>query len=185
MKFYLVRHGQTDWNKLLKIQGQIDNPLNATGEREAKDISSFFKAIQPDALYSTSLKRAKTTLNIIKQNNEWNLPININDSFIERDFGEIEGIDVHQYKKIYDFSNIQGYEQDTVLEERVVNGLRNLSKNDMQKQIIVCHSHVIKAALINLFGGEKFESYTSFSLPNCCIVEINYINDTFELVDIH
>ena len=35
-KICLIRHGQTDWNKLQRIQGRIDNPINMIGSNQAK-----------------------------------------------------------------------------------------------------------------------------------------------------
>ena len=37
MKLYLVRHGETDWNKVKKIQGQVDIPLNQFGKHLAEE----------------------------------------------------------------------------------------------------------------------------------------------------
>ncbi len=42
-KIYLVRHGQTEWNKKLTFRGRIDVPLNKTGHREAKALLDALK----------------------------------------------------------------------------------------------------------------------------------------------
>jgi broad specificity phosphatase PhoE len=63
--FYLVRHGETDWNKQRIIQGQEDIPLNETGIQQAENAAKLMKSIPFDLAYSSDLMRAKRTTEII------------------------------------------------------------------------------------------------------------------------
>ena len=57
--FYIVRHGQTDWNVDRIVQGHKDSELTASGRAQAKDVAEKFKEIQFDHVFSSDLLRAR------------------------------------------------------------------------------------------------------------------------------
>ncbi len=184
MKFYIIRHGETDWNNMGKIQGRIDNPLNPTGQGQAASISPFFQTIMPTHLVSSSLSRAKETLQIISENCNWTLERTIDDSFIEREFGALEACDVNAFNEVSDFTQVTNYEQDETIEARSVAGLTKYTENDNNIVVIASHSHAIRSIMINLFP-EKFAWDLSSRLKNCAIVELEYTDGQYKFIGIH
>ncbi len=180
MNIYLIRHGETDWNKQLKIQGQIDNPLNELGENQARELATHFEGISADVYLHSSLSRARDTFLILKD--ELNLEVEgiVDDSFIERNFGALEGQAIDEYYATTDFSKVDGYEQDDEIQARILAGFKKYQQYD--NIVIVCHSHVIKSAII-LTDKEKY-NYSNTKLKNCCIAKFSYDNDELKLVEI-
>jgi 2,3-bisphosphoglycerate-dependent phosphoglycerate mutase len=87
---YVVRHGQTDWNKDGRIQGGTDNPLNATGREQAAAMARLMAEVKIDAVYVSSHQRARQTAEVF-QGRTPNVPIMAMDELRERFFGKFEG----------------------------------------------------------------------------------------------
>ena len=58
---YLVRHGETDWNRTHRIQGSTDIPLNDTGRAQARRAGRLLAKRSWDGIYSSPLSRAFET----------------------------------------------------------------------------------------------------------------------------
>ncbi|MFA6755719.1 MAG: histidine phosphatase family protein [Bacilli bacterium] len=150
---YLVRHGETDWNRKLLCQGRIDNLLNNNGKEGAKELGQNIlnSNIKIDYILSSPLKRAQETAKIIQQeiNNKEQIKIDLN--FLEREFGELEGTDVVPLRKLVitpEVNKVKGYEKDNEVGERMLKGLLELEKQYQNSTIlIVSHSHAIKCLL--------------------------------------
>ncbi len=56
MKIYLIRHGQTDWNKERRVQGRNGLSLNEIGKAQAKELWLKLKGIKFDAVFSSPQK---------------------------------------------------------------------------------------------------------------------------------
>lgn len=67
MRLLLIRHGETEWNRLGKLQGQTNTPLGLIGISQAKKLSHFLKERPIEAVYSSDLFRASDTADPIAQ----------------------------------------------------------------------------------------------------------------------
>ena len=85
MKLYMVRHGETDWNKARKIQGQVDIPLNAFGRHLAEETGKGLASIPFEACISSPLERAVETAELILEGRP--VPIFTDRRIIEMAFG--------------------------------------------------------------------------------------------------
>lgn len=89
MKIYFVRHGETDWNKERKIQGQVDIPLNEFGRHLARETAKGLKDVPFDVCFTSPLGRARETAQIILQGRD--VPILEDKRILEMNFGVLEG----------------------------------------------------------------------------------------------
>lgn len=93
-KIYVVRHGETDWNNLAKLQGWSDIPLNSNGIELAVVTGKGLADVHFDMAFSSPLKRAyETGKLILKENRSASVPeIVIDERIKEIGFGEWEGL---------------------------------------------------------------------------------------------
>lgn len=89
MKIYFVRHGETDWNKERKIQGQVDIPLNEFGRHLARETAKGLRDVPFDVCFTSPLGRARETAQIILQGRD--VPILEDKRILEMNFGVLEG----------------------------------------------------------------------------------------------
>ena len=61
MNLILIRHGETDWNRIGRCQGVADIVLNENGKKQARDLAHSLRDHNIKAIYSSDLKRARET----------------------------------------------------------------------------------------------------------------------------
>jgi broad specificity phosphatase PhoE len=93
---YLVRHGQTAWNKEEIFRGRSDVPLNETGLREAELAAQFFRGLEIRAVYSSPLSRASQTAGKIAD--VLSLKVEPLEGIIDMSFGVWEGRPLREIK---------------------------------------------------------------------------------------
>ena len=89
MKIMLVRHGQTEWNNVGKMQGSSEVHLSQDGLHQARLLAAHCPFHTADAIYSSPLARAETTAMILAE--KFNLHVEIVPKLRETNFGDWEG----------------------------------------------------------------------------------------------
>lgn len=95
--FYLVRHGQTEWNKANITMGHADSPLTEEGKEQARKVRELLADVSFDAAYSSDLLRTERTAEIIVGG--CNLDIESRKAFRERTYAQFEGRPSSDYKE--------------------------------------------------------------------------------------
>lgn len=90
MILYLLRHGQTDWNVKGRVQGWTDTIINDVGIEQARLAAQRLKRYDIETIYSSDLKRAKKTADIVS--GYLDLPVHYTKRLREINFGKAEGV---------------------------------------------------------------------------------------------
>ena len=100
-KLILTRHGQSIWNAENRFTGWVDVDLSEQGILEAKNSGKLIKNlnINIDISYTSFLKRAITTLEIILEENNLELELNASWEINERHYGSLTGLNKEETKK--------------------------------------------------------------------------------------
>ncbi len=91
-----IRHGETDWNRQQRFQGQIDVPLNDNGQAQAARLGQRLAGSAFDVLISSDLGRAQQTAAPLAS--AWQLQPQLLSGLREQHFGDWEGLDVPTIK---------------------------------------------------------------------------------------
>lgn len=167
MNIYVVRHGQTDWNKKKILLGSTDKPLNSVGREQAAKLKNEFKNIKFDYYISSDLIRALETTQIISNNSL----IIKNNKLRERSYGEIEGTSPKSVKEFWDVSNnVSKFCVEPIKDflKRIFDELDNIINEyqNCDNILIVTHYGVVMA--IDAYFNNKFEyCFEDFDLENC------------------
>ena len=163
MKLYFIRHGQTDWNIVKRLQGATDIPLNENGEELARRTGEGMKDIPFDLIYTSPLKRAFRTAELVRGNRD--IPIISDDRLREICFGDYEGLISKSegysipdpefsnfFKKPESYKTPPNGESIESLIKRTGEFLEELkSKDELQDKTILISSHgaAVRALLCN------------------------------------
>ena len=159
---YLVRHGQTAWNREEVFRGRADIPLNETGRKEALLTGECLKKVKASAIYSSPLSRAVETAEAISryQGKE----VLISDGLIDIDFGRWQGVSheevkerfgdlYRQWKDSPHLVKFPGGESLEDVRKRVLRGIDEiLPDHGDETLVMVSHRVVNKTLLCGLLG---------------------------------
>lgn len=150
----LLRHGQTDWNIDLRLQGSTDIPLNDTGRAQALQAASVLNREDWDVIIASPLSRAKDTADIVAK--ELGMNVVIVPELIERSFGVAEGLDHASWRKMYESHVvIEGLESLEDLRARTILLLDLIANEYAGRRVLaVSHGAFIRKVLTIISNGE-------------------------------
>lgn len=156
-RVFLIRHGETEWNKLMKYQGQTDIPLSDKGREQAVNLAERLQSENFKAVYSSDLARAYETATLLAEPH--GIEVRVCPGLKEISFGEWEGMTYDningKWSKEIDlfFSRpaeveIPEGESFQILQQRVVASLHDLvAAHPDETILVVSHGAAIRTAI--------------------------------------
>lgn len=182
-RLLLVRHGETDWNKAGKFQGQIDVPLNDNGREQSRRAAEFLKDVKLDFAISSSMLRPKETAEIILKYHS-DLQLELRDELREISHGLWEGKFESEIEQSYPGlleewktspETVQMPEGENLQHvwTRAIASWREIVQSVSGTGIVVAHDAINKAILCHLFGLGP-EHFWKFKQGNGAVSVIDY-----------
>ena len=188
MRLYIVRHGETDWNKARRVQGFSDIPLNEYGRHLARETAEGMKDIPFDLAYTSPLVRARETAEIILAGRD--IPLIESNGIKEMGFGEYEGmcisgkekaLESEAFKKFFidtgNFVPAKGGESIADIMERTGQFLKELCENQalQGKQILLSTPGAAMTALLNhIRRNLNAADFWKWQVPaNCTVTPVD------------
>lgn len=197
MKIYIIRHGETAWNAQRRIQGRSDVELNENGRRLAKVTAQALKDIPFDLAYTSPLKRAVETAQIIIRGRD--IPIIPEPDIIEMAFGVFEGEVMtednprltdtgflHFFTAPDQYQAPEGGEDFSQVRTRTTRFLQTLAaREDLAGKTILVSSHgaAIKGMLSTLYPTEVKDFWHGGVHKNCAVSLVEAENGQMKLVE--
>jgi broad specificity phosphatase PhoE len=177
---YIIRHGETDMNAELRLQGQVDSRLNENGIREAQETAGILSGAGTEfsKAYSSPLQRAMNTARIIAPGMEI-IPV---PEIMELKFGDYEGLPYSEIgKELWDFIHNPENIDPPATVERIQSLVartgvfldRLINSGDSGNILIVTHGIALRSILRNLYGDESRENVWAMPIKNCVVYKVN------------
>jgi len=191
----LVRHGQTEWNRVERFRGRADIALNEDGMAQAEATGKRIAAKwKPSAVFSSPLSRSIKTAEIIA--GQFDLPVQSYDGLIDIDYGQWQGLTPDEASKRWPAEmdawysapqtvHIPGGESLFDLRTRAMKALNDIiSRHNKQSVVIVAHTVVNRIILLGILGLGN-DRFWRLRQDTCCINRFEAESGDFTLVSLN
>jgi probable phosphoglycerate mutase len=192
----LIRHGETDWNRELRFQGQLDVPLNATGLEQARRVAERLAQESMAQLVSSDLQRALQTAQAVAGRLQPRLQLDpvLNAALREQHFGIVEGLSVPEVKvqhaevwaqwlQFDEAFSFAGGESTRAFHGRVLAAVRALAQeHEGQTLVVVTHGGVLDMVYRSALGLSLSGPRQS-DIPNAGFNRVRLHGESIEIVD--
>jgi 2,3-bisphosphoglycerate-dependent phosphoglycerate mutase len=182
-RILLIRHGETAWNAVRRLQGHTDIPLNEAGERQARALARALASEPLDAIVSSDLGRAMQTAQAVAAHHP-HLPLHTDAGLRERGYGAFEGLLYTEIAERYplEFAEWQARDVDAVMPAgaRVAESFRQFyqrsqdgiarwaARYPQQSIVIVAHGGVLECAY-RAARGLTLDGPRDFTIRNATV----------------
>lgn len=198
MKLYLLRHGETEWNKCHRFQGRIDIPLNDFGRELARITRDRWPIVPFDRVFCSPLIRAAETARIVLEGRREIDIIQLDERIIEFGFGGGEGANIDEaaadpgnplYNLLHHpelYLPAEGAESFEQMIDRARAFLEDtilpLEQQGVQNVLIVAHGAIIRG-FVCAIGAKEVKDFWECRYLNCCLTTIDIQHGECRLED--
>ena len=181
---YLMRHGETLFNRRKLLQGTSDSALTEHGIEQALRARVLLDSLVIDHLYCSPLWRAEKTLQVATRNA---LPYQTHEGLREREFGEFEAAPwaVCPDYPYGDFFVPFGGEGEQEFEDRVRSVTHELMGRRRHKSVLVVTHGDFIDMFARIWAQHGTIPYDATTIGNCGVIEYSYDDEVFSSVAIH
>ena len=180
---YMIRHGQTEMNTRMLLQGRSDSPLNEKGIAQAQEAAERLKNIHFDFVFTSPLKRAVQTAELIAPSVK---PV-VESRLIEMDYGPYEGLDLSHLPPeiLWFFSDFvhnpapTGMEQLSSVVARVGSFLEEL--RDLKGNILISAHAISMKGMLEYLTPDAGGKYWSKNIGNCAVYTSQNLSGSFSV----
>jgi len=199
--FYLVRHGDTAWNRDWRYRGQVDLPLDEVGLAQARAVAGALAPAGLQAIFASPLKRAFNTAELIAQ--AAGLTVRPLPDLLDINYGAWQGLSMAEAQTAYPdvyarwqeaphLVHFPGGESLDDVRSRALRGLLAVAGQYPAKRVGIVGHQVVNRVLLCAALGLGNEAFWRINQDTCCINVFEYdtaryrfvverINDTHHL----
>jgi probable phosphoglycerate mutase len=172
----LARHGETDWNRELRIQGSSDIELNELGRRQAQALADELADVEIDAIYASDLSRARATAEVVAATK--GLEVALDSRLRERSFGSWEGLDRDEIVSRREAEEEHDGEADDEVRARVLAAIDEIAHAHPGEQVLVVSHGGALNTLWHHALGVRIERWA-----NCAVFRLEVRDGSFRAAD--
>jgi broad specificity phosphatase PhoE len=166
----LARHGETDWNREGRWQGWADPPLNETGREQARQLAEQLRGTPFDAVYSSDLRRAHETAEIVAEPH--GVPVVADPGLREIDVGSWSGLTRAEIDERFPGTDRPDGETRDAHLARVLHAVERIARTHAGERILVVSHGGTMRALRSHASDEPFHP-----IENCGVIELHFRDD--------
>lgn len=179
MNIYLLRHGETDWNKSGLLQGHTDIPLNENGRAQMRDAANVLAGagVRLDMILSSPLSRARESAEIVADRLAYRREnIVVEEMLIERGFGAGEGLTAQERLRKYPDNNYPAMESQKDLVERARLAFEKIVTTYAAAEniLLVAHGAILSAVLAAVTDEQTIYGGRAAAVTQGSIYRIRY-----------